>query len=278
MNISISKFCLLVLCILSATAENSAPAKFAIWSHGNIPPNSQYKTQSTDIANVIQDFQDSSKHAEVIAFLKSSDGKSILSNPAVAHSIRSAPYSTILPSVYQTKQLEDQQVAAQIQLERSELLKNAEKVSLTDLNALVTRHDILTNGKTDAFVVTMSGHESELGSLSALADLAKSARPVTFIAVDESDSVASFPDTHAQYSRLLTATSNVIDGIYYKPEGAEYAIYYADTYLYITPDIFTGVMTGLFMLFVVLIGLSCMGAIQGSSTFVHKIPPIGKEA
>ena len=73
--------------------------------------------------------------------------------------------------------------------------------------------------------------------------------------------------------------SDVLDGIYYKPEGAEYSIYYASTYLYLTPDIFTGILSGLFFLFVVLTGVSCLGAIQGPSSFTHKegIPAIGRE-
>jgi len=69
-------------------------------------------------------------------------------------------------------------------------------------------------------------------------------------------------------------------GIYYKPEGTEYAIYYADTYLYMTPDILTGTATGLFIFFVVLTGFTCMGDIQGASSFTSKEmqPTIGKEA
>ena len=48
----------------------------------------------------------------------------------------------------------------------------------------------------------------------------------------------------------------------YSPEGSEYSIYYKGQYLYITPDIFTGLMTGLFFVFVLYIGLGRLSAIQ----------------
>eukprot|EP01036_Dinobryon_divergens_P027928 gene27928-36792_t len=48
----------------------------------------------------------------------------------------------------------------------------------------------------------------------------------------------------------------------YSPEGCEYSMYYGGKYLYITPDIFTGIMTGLFFVFVFFIGLGQLSAIQ----------------
>jgi hypothetical protein len=51
-----------------------------------------------------------------------------------------------------------------------------------------------------------------------------------------------------------TADQGNSKSIYYKPEGAEYSIYYADTYLYLTPDIFTGLLTGIFVFFTLLVG------------------------
>jgi hypothetical protein len=37
-------------------------------------------------------------------------------------------------------------------------------------------------------------------------------------------------------------------------------------------------MTGLFVFFTVLTGYSCMGCIQGNSSFPTKMPHVGKEA
>mmetsp|Transcript_25783 Transcript_25783/g.43016 ORF Transcript_25783/g.43016 Transcript_25783/m.43016 type:complete len:327 (+) Transcript_25783:123-1103(+) len=62
-------------------------------------------------------------------------------------------------------------------------------------------------------------------------------------------------------------------------DAADFSIYASDgKTLYMTPDMFTGLMTFLFMLFVAFTGLSCMNSIQGMSFFYDKVPAIGKEA
>ena len=55
-------------------------------------------------------------------------------------------------------------------------------------------------------------------------------------------------------------------------------IYYDEKYLLVTPDIVTGVMTGLFFLAVGVLGLCCLGDIQGPGSFVNQNPTVGKEA
>jgi hypothetical protein len=69
------------------------------------------------------------------------------------------------------------------------------------------------------------------------------------------------------YDRVLvssnaSATSSSPLSSLYEPEGSEYSIYYASKYLYITPDIFTGLLTGLFFFFVFYIGLGRLSANQ----------------
>ena len=64
----------------------------------------------------------------------------------------------------------------------------------------------------------------------------------------------------------------------YLPEGSEYSIYYGDTYIYMTPEIFTGIMTGLFFIVTIGIGFSCLNGITNTYTFVSKMPHLGKEA
>lgn len=49
-------------------------------------------------------------------------------------------------------------------------------------------------------------------------------------------------------------------------------------YVYMTPNIFAGLLFGLLFIVVTFIGVSCMGAIQGQDTFVTKMPSIGREA
>ena len=49
-------------------------------------------------------------------------------------------------------------------------------------------------------------------------------------------------------------------------------------YLYMTPDLFTGIMTALFFAFILYLGFSYLGGIQGPTTFVMKGPDVGREA
>ena len=145
----------------------------------------------------------------------------------------------------------------------------------------------------DGFLVELQGSQEEdqlVLSLLHHSDL----KTVTYIAFEEPDAKAIKPtkqghfsslvvDSSADVRRLQTsnASSNssvTIESTYlYKPEGAEYSIYYANTFLYITPDIFTGLLTGIFMVVTALCGISCLGQIQGPATFTTKSPPIGKE-
>lgn len=270
------------LCIFAhVTAENSLPTKVAVWTHdnSNIISKSEYKTQTIEMDSFLNNFEESTKTAEVVAFLKSSDGRPILSHTSVVGSIQKSGASTIMSNVYRSHGNIDGQATANDQLAHANLLRNAPTVTLQGLHEHLSKTGSMTNGKVDAVIVTLAGDPSEHESLQTIVSLASPQHPITFVAVHEPHTFAMAPTQTSQYSRILTstATSNVIDGIYYKPEGAEYSIYYADTYLYITPDIFTALMTGIFMFFVVLTGLSCMNAIQGSSSFVHKVPPVGKE-
>lgn len=103
-------------------------------------------------------------------------------------------------------------------------------------------------------------------------------KKVLYIYIQEND--VSFINNNimqsSNYHRILS--TDTIDNEYYIPEGSEYSIYYGNTYLYITPDIFSGILTGLFMMFVILIGLNCLGSIQGMTSFYDRLPTVGKEA
>jgi len=147
------------------------------------------------------------------------------------------------------------------------------------LEEVVRKQDaaVWSNGKTDTIELVLKGEESERKAMEEISATAAKNSGALFIALREPKGVA--PQNSVHYSRVLASSSNILDGIYYKPEGAEYSIYYASTYLYLTPDIFTGILSGLFFLFVVLTGVSCLGAIQGPSSFTHKegIPAIGRE-
>jgi len=49
-------------------------------------------------------------------------------------------------------------------------------------------------------------------------------------------------------------------------------------YVLVTPNIFAGVLFLFFFSFVAWTGINCMGMIAGQDVFVHKYPPIGREA
>ena len=49
-------------------------------------------------------------------------------------------------------------------------------------------------------------------------------------------------------------------------------------YVYATPNIFAGILFILFFSFIAWTGINCMGQIAGQDVFVHKMPPVGREA
>ena len=49
-------------------------------------------------------------------------------------------------------------------------------------------------------------------------------------------------------------------------------------YVYMTPNIFAGLLFMLLFIVITWIGVSCMGAVQGQDTFTDKMPSIGREA
>ena len=49
-------------------------------------------------------------------------------------------------------------------------------------------------------------------------------------------------------------------------------------YVYMTPNIFAGLLFMLLFVVITWIGVSCMGAVQGQDTFTDKMPSIGREA
>jgi len=190
----------------------------------------------------------------------------------------------------------------------SEAFKNSRKVSLAEFRNEImtagasadTETTILNNGAIDSFELYLSDDiETDRVHLSdVVRGVLSKQSSVLFATMSEeaATSIATLPQLNGDYERVLGlntfflssttntsssnttyAPSNSSTGIFYKPEGAEYSIYYADTYLYITPDIFTGLMTMLFMVFVLYTGLSCLNAVQGCSSFVSKPIPLGKE-
>ena len=277
-----------VLFLLSVSVANSvelqnAPGKAVFWSPatstGNKP---EYRTQSMEISQINKILDERTKGIEIVALIKSVDGRPILTHTSVKDSIRLSASSTVLPNIYNSAIKNKQTI-----LSESDSLKNIKKIDLLAFVQIFRDHDTssistgpMNNGQLDAYEINLTGHDTDHELLNSVAIFAsKNPKSVLFAAAEEPMKNAMLPKS-GDFSRILasTASSSNIDGIYYKPEGAEYSIYYADTYLYITPDIFTGLMTGIFVFFVLLTGYSCLGAIQGNSIYPSKMPTLGREA
>jgi hypothetical protein len=170
-------------------------------------------------------------------------------------------------------------------------MKDSNVMSLDEFRSHINSQKSLNNGifsnnRPDMYEIQLSGDNTEGAILKEISTT--SPRPILFVASKEpSVELLLAPSNNAEYSNILhsrarvlaTATNYTVDSsLLYKPEGAEYSIYYASTFLYITPDLFTGIMTGLFIFFVLLTGISCLNAVQGHETFASKHCPVGKEA
>lgn len=243
--------------ILPATA---APGRLFLWSPSG-PAQESHLTASYDVRKAIDHIVSEASNYDAVVVL-STQG-SVLADAALTAAVQQAPVKTIISHVYPLE--------ASTQPIHRALSSSHPEVSLKD--ALQK----MLSGSTGTGAVHHVTYDSS--SLQQLQELALNHK-IMLVAYDEPHPLAAAPRRLGMY--LLTtpsaADTNNPQSIYYKPEGAEYSIYYADTYLYITPDIFTGLLTGLFFFFVGLIGLSCLGEIQGMSSFYDKLPVVGREA
>lgn len=264
-----------VLCVNLVESSGGA-GKVAFWSLGISDASkakNDYQTKAVENSHVNRFLEENSGKYDKIVLLKSQDSSSVLSVKDVNDVFEASPTKTVMSSVYNSNR---DQIADQIL--SSETFRNHKKVSIDDelKKELTTPRESPNKVGTNTYEVTLgTGQDAK----AFFADMQERGIAILWIAVEEptlvSKSSRQLTATPAHYSRILASTSN---NVYYEPEGTEFSIYYADTYLYITPDIFTGLMTGLFIFFVLLIGLTCISNIQGTNHFVDKLPPVGREA
>lgn len=268
----------------------SHPGKAIFWSPSTKESKTtpEYLTQSIDIRKLGSLLDAKAQNFEVVVYFRShAETRELFNNKQVRRAILQSESSTVLPYVYFSSETDF--------ADSSVVLKESKKVSADGLlEMLETEDSSFSNGRIDAFEVTLSGNNeidynliSEISRNAAELSASKGAT-ILFVVVEEPiiSSSSTMGDmttstvSEAHFSRVLASSISSLntDGLYYKPEGCEYAMYYAATYLYITPDIFTGLFTGIFMFFVCLTGYTCMGSIQGNSTFPNKMPVVGKEA
>lgn len=272
-----------LLSLVAAASAATTPGKLAVWSARNnnrrrttsgpaVRDSTSYNTRSFDVEQIRERIGDLTKHAEVVVFIQHEQDQFPAS---VMDSISTSNALDVFPHVYHSSSPDGVKSLGSALLE-SPTFKVA-KADLTDLND----ETIFTDSKVDAFVVTLKGHEADNKVMKRLAEIGKK-KNVVFVSVVEPSGTA--PAAKAEYSRLLAGTGqeDYNDGVItqdqlYLPEGTEFTIFYAGEYLYLTPDIFTGIMTMLFMFFVGLIGFTCLGDIQGPACFPTKLPPLGRE-
>jgi hypothetical protein len=217
----------------------------------------------------------------------SAEKRSILTADAVAKSVKSSQAAQVLTNVYHSRESAVKTLSEHIR--SAQIAQDIQKHSLQEA---VERMEAASPQTAHAMEVEVdsadAAHQALLHRLFAAARKHADSHSTLFVAVDEPSADAVAPTEKGEYTRLLTETpakqrktARTTDTVAVASTpiaGAEFSIYYEGTYLYITPDLFTGIMTALFMVFVVLTGFSCMGSIQGMSTFYDRVPTNGREA
>ena len=263
-------------------AAASASSKIAFWDSN---ANSQavnkitHITKSINTDHVLEIPASFGTMYEAVVFLSNEVS---LSQKNVIDDIKKSSNAEILNNLYGSNSIKNAVM-------NNAHMSKAKHISVAELDALIKDGSILSNGQVDSFVIAAHDDTSLLDGLFATTN-ALPAGKLLFIATEggttatTTTAAATAPTEAGQYQRHLSASTatttpkKVLATSTTPATGAEFSIYYEGTYLYITPDIFTGLMTGIFMFFVVLIGVSCLGDIQGMSSFYDKVPSNGKEA
>jgi hypothetical protein len=242
----------LIFGLVASVAQASVPGKLAVWSLGGPKAAAHYDSRSVLVDKATSRVNELAQKADIVVFL--SHGETTYP-AAVRDSIKEAAQLEVMPHVYKVSADAHSGI-----MEAAILASDAFKNAKTDITQVKSG---------DSVIVKLSGSiaaDTEL--LKSIHKLAENHK-LTIVAIEEPTAVA--PAVSSDYSRRLAANPN------YLPSGTEFTIYYNGEYLYLTPELFTGLMTMLFLAFVGFTGLQCLGAIQGPATFPTKLPPLGKE-
>lgn len=281
-----------VLC--SGDRAATIPGKVAVWD-ATVGNNIEYNTKSTHSQHVLDHLGPiHANYDATVIFTANSMGNeesrhSVLTTSPIADSVKNSASAMVMTNVYKhgADNLRNSILS-------TEAMSKARSVSTEELTEMFHKNTRVS----DTFEVNVNANDAaQHQALQALFSQIRThtQSKVLFIAVDEPSADAVAPTVAGNYDRLLlqhAATDISANSLASKSHskttaattstraatGAEFSIYYEGTYLYITPDIFTGLMTMLFMFTVALIGFSCMGEIQGMSTFYDKVPSNGREA
>ena len=266
----------IALTSMGAFAQDaSTPGRAIFWTPGDGANMREpvYQAQSTTIGQLSEFLSDKSSQKELVVLFCSDDQKSdsIYTHSSIASSVKNSEDATVFPFVYHT--LESLAHSACVDIFDTDAAKDISSVSLTEMVSILSSksNELLNNGILDSYVVQVPS--SDVNMVSTVVDMVGDSAKSLLVTLQNPSSTA--PTRRGNYHRMLS--SDIEDGLNYLPEGTEFTIYSQGTYLYLTPDLFTGLMTMLFMFFVLLTGYNCLGAIQGPSTFASTLPALGKE-
>lgn len=287
--VAISVLFVVLSCLyIVAANESSFPGKAAVWSLGSGVTTTHHNTASANFESAVDRIKSFiPKESELTIVLRSKDHQSVdLTCDSIAAFSKRVAASTVVPYIYRSEKSNQGDLHQHIN--SLDFMRGAKKVSLEEIHGTVaqsvaTEKGLMFDASADTVEASLSGNAAvdalHLADLASFA--AKAGRIISVVACQEPGAKAFAPKSESRFHRLLDtsagSSSDKTDGIYYKPSGAEFSIYYADTYLYMTPDILTGILTGLFMAFVIFLGLSSMNKIQGGSNFPIRKIDNGKE-
>lgn len=274
----------MILCVFfkawSAETTLPHPGKLFMWSYSNQNRNGDYVTKSMDVPQALQAVHDLSKEHEIVVILNQANN---VEDALVRDHVTKTGNLKVFNYIYPNKEHSTLASALKNTLNGQTIKDESE------MKAILQDKDIMNNKKAEVFHVSTENVHSVFQraiSKEIPDELKSKILFVSYVDIPKQEVVMPSRVLLGEYSNLMgeiapvdtTISSDLNDGVLYSPEGSEYAIYYADKYLYITPDIFTGIMTGLFVFFTLLIGITCLGEIQGMSSFYDKLPIVGREA
>lgn len=253
----------------------NAPGRAIIWSSRRsadatlTPPTYRSQTSSyQDVHNLIQEEILSNVNRDMtVVFCSDEEATNdFFTHQHFSDSIKGSNHAIVMPNVYHDRSTLNAPFCNHIQ--NSPLMSDKKMLSVDEM--LATLSSTNTPATKTFFVSLQAPSDANAASYENLLSQLHE-KNALILGLQEPQRAA--PMNKGHYTRLLQTT----DTTNYNPAGTEFTIYYQNTYLYLTPDLFTGLMTFLFCSVVLFIGFSCMNQIQGPSQFVHIMPTLGKE-